>query len=248
MRRFAVGFVLAIVLGLGFVSLAQAQEPDIQIVELDCNSEPELVVIQNLGNTAQDLTGWQLQSDQGDETFDLLGVLQPGEVTSIELAQQSLFRDDDPSDFARIVDDTGAIVHQVNCGEEATPAPVPSPSPTPAATPEPSPEPSPNGMPDGGGPPPPSGDPSSLALLVPLLGGSVAAVGLTALAFSRLRAFGLALPGHAARAVPWQRAEGHRPDIREGPRGRTYPLASGLALTAIAVVMAVLLLSQLRRG
>lgn len=242
MRRSAVGFALAIVLALAFVSLAQAQGPDIQIVELDCNSEPELVVIQNLGNTAQDLTGWQLQSDQAGETFDLLGVLEPGEETSIALAQQSLFRDDDPSDFARIVDDTGDTVHQVNCGEEATPAP--SPSPTPAATAEATPGPSPDGIPDGGGPPPPTSQSSSLSLLVTLLGGSVAAVGLAALALSRLSAVGPALSGGAGRPVSGRRTGGLRSDARGG----TYPSASGLALAGIAAVVAAVLLSQLWRG
>lgn len=240
MRSFAVGFVLAMVGGLGFVSLAQAQEPDIQIVELDCNSEPELVVIQNLGDAAQDLTGWQLQSDESDETFDLLGVLEPGESTSIELAQQSLFRDDDASDFARIVDDTGATVHQVNCAEKATPVP------SPTATPEP--QTSPNGIPDGGGPPSPSGDPLSPALLILLLGGSVAAVGLATLTVPWLRPARLTPTGEAAQPVLQRGAGGQRSDTREEPRGRTSASASGLALAGIAAIVAVVLLSWFRGG
>ena len=199
MTRLALGLALvialpsalAIALGLATVSPAGAQGPDVQIDEdkLDCNGDPELVVIENLGDAAQTLTGWELQSDPPDsEIFDLtvLGGLAPGASVSIQSGPSTggvfkwglefIYRDDDPTDYARLVDDTGAIVHQVNCAE-ATPTPSPAPSP------EPSP---PNGVPNGGGAPPlPSG--ASSPAMVLLIGGSLAVVGLAIIALPQLR-------------------------------------------------------------
>src|SRR3972149_12044677 len=77
-RRSTLGFMLAIAVGLGFFSVARAQGPDVQIAQLDCNSEPEVVVIQNRGDAAQDTPGWKLESDPpGDEVFNLFGTLKP---------------------------------------------------------------------------------------------------------------------------------------------------------------------------
>ena len=46
--------------------------PDVQIAQLECTGDPELVVIENLGDSAQALDGWELQSDPPDsEVFDL---------------------------------------------------------------------------------------------------------------------------------------------------------------------------------
>ena len=149
--------VFAIALALAAVSHAGAQGPDVQIAQLSCSGDPELVVIENFGDTAQTLASWELQSDPPDsEVFDLtvLGGLAPGASISIQSGPSAggvfkwtlefIYRDDDPADYARIVDDTGAIVHQVNCAE-ATPTPSPTPSP----------EPSPAGeVPNGGGAPP----------------------------------------------------------------------------------------------
>jgi hypothetical protein len=125
---------------LATVSSAWAQGPDVQIVQLECTGDPELVLIRNLGDAAQTLTGWELQSDPPDtEVYDLsvLGSLAPGASVSIQSGPSAsgvfkwglefVFRDDDPTDYARIVDDTGAVVHQVNCGATSTPTPPPGP-------------------------------------------------------------------------------------------------------------------------
>ena len=127
---------LAIALALAAVSPAGAQGPDVQIAELSCSGDPERVVIENFGDTAQTLAGWELQSDPPDsQTFDLstLGTqLVPGASNSIQSGPSAggvfqwtlefIYRDDDPTDYARIVDDTGAIIHQVDCAE-GTPSP-----------------------------------------------------------------------------------------------------------------------------
>jgi len=152
--KLALGFalVIALALTLGLVSTARAQGPDIQIAQLECNGDPELVLIKNLGDAAQALTGWELQSDPPDsEVYDLavLGGLAPGAAVSIQSGPSAggvfkwglefIFRDDDPTDYVRSVDDTGAVVHEVNCGGEVAPetSPTPSPDPSPTPTPEP---------------------------------------------------------------------------------------------------------------
>src|SRR3972149_5325093 len=116
--------MLAIAVGLGFFSVARAQGPDVQIVRLDCNSKPEVVVIQNRGDVAQDLTGWKLESDPpGDEVFNLFGTLKPGESTSIALGQQSVYRSSGPSDYAHLSINPLGSAHQHACagGAAATP-------------------------------------------------------------------------------------------------------------------------------
>ena len=134
----ALGSALAIALALASVSPAGGQGPDVQIAQLDCISDPELVVIGNVGDMTQDFTGWELQSDPASsEVFDLslLNSLPPGASITIQSgpsasgvfkwSNESIFRDDDATDYVRLVDDTGAIVQQVNCAE-ATPTPLPT--------------------------------------------------------------------------------------------------------------------------
>src|SRR3989304_970010 len=106
--RLAIGSLLAVAFGIGFASLSSAQAPDIRIAELKCNGDPELVAIENAGDAAQQLAGWQLQSDPASEAFDLsvLGSLQPGASVFIQAGPsasgvfkwgtQFVFRDDDP--------------------------------------------------------------------------------------------------------------------------------------------------------
>ena len=184
MTKLAVGSILAAVLALAAVGAARGQGPDVQIVRLECIDDPdvggtdELVIIENRGDAPQTLAGWQLQSDPaGSEVFDLSvrASLLPGQPISVRSgpgasgvfiwSSEFIFRDDDPTDYARIVDDTGAIVHQVNCAAE----------PSPAAA-----------VPNGGGPPPPSSNALSPAMMV-LIGGFMAAAGLATIARPWLR-------------------------------------------------------------
>jgi len=248
--RLVAACALVVALGSALVSLAHAQEPALRIVELDCNGEPERVVIQNLGDAAQDITGWKLQSDQPqDETFDLFGILQPGESTSIELTLQSVFRDDDPSDYARIVDRMGAVVDQVNCnGATPTPTVVPSPAPTPTASPDIL---RVMDTPNGGGAPPPAGDVLSPALMM-LIGGLTAAAGLGTLTLPWLRPSPSrptrqpVKPAPTVQApVPWPQPRGEAQ--RDDP-ARLRRMASGFALAAIAATAASVLLLWRRPG
>src|SRR3972149_11552309 len=78
--RLAFGALVAITFGIGFASLSSALAPAVRIAELQCNGDPEVVAIENAGDAAQQLAGWQLQSDPAGEVFDLsvLGRLTPG--------------------------------------------------------------------------------------------------------------------------------------------------------------------------
>lgn len=236
MTKLAAGVVLAIALALAAVSFASAQGgPDIQIGELDCNSDPERVKIENLGDADQDFTGWQLQSDPvGSEVFDLSGglvadtsiTIQSGPSASgvFSWGTDEVFRDNDSTDYARIVDNTGAVVHQVNCAGGATPTPSPSPSPTP----------SPDGVPNGGGPPSAPGDALSSMMLV-LIGGSMAAVGVATLALPRLRL----RPSPVARS--------HVQRVGRDDSGRR-PLSTTFGLAIVALATVVFLLTRRHRG
>ena len=229
---------LAIALALAAVSPAGAQGPDVQIAQLSCSGDPELVVIENVGDTAQTLTGWELQSDPPDsQAFDLavLGGLAPGSSVSIQSGPSAggvfkwglefIYRDDDPTDYARIVDDTGAIVHQVNCAEATpTPSPTPSPEPSPAAE-----------VPNGGGAPPiTSGSPTPAMIL--LVGGSLAVAGLAMIALPRLRL----RPSLAVAASSPQR--GYRGG--SGTRRGRSSTAFGLTLVGLCAVAMLLILRR----
>ncbi len=243
-RRSALAGVLAFVVAFGFLTVASAQVPDVQIVQLDCNSEPEVVVIQNLGDATQDLTGWSLESDPpGEEVFDLFGTLKQGESTSIALGQQFVYRDDDPTDYARIVDETGAAVHQVNCagGAAATPTPAASPTPSPEASP-------PANVPNGGGPPPVDSDLTSVLMI--LVGGSMLAAGLVAFALPHMRLAPSPAAGHAAASGSWT-APVRNPGPQRSGRGRRRDggasLASRLGLIEAALTVAAVIVSSLGR-
>ncbi len=162
---------------------ALAAASDVRLAAVDCAGSPEVVEVKNFGNEGQDLTGWQLQSD-GDAAFDLTpaGTIPAGGSIFIESganaqatftwSQSQIFRDNDASDYARLVDNTGTTRGQTACGQAAvSPTPTPTPSPTPAA----------GGVPNGGGRPGPSDGLLSPAMFI-YAGGSIigAVVGLSA--------------------------------------------------------------------
>ena len=235
---------LAIALALAAVSPSGAQAADVQIESLECSGDPELVVIKNLGGANQDFTGWELQSDPPDsEVFDLgiVGglaadtsiIIQSGPSASGVFADprwqtgEFIFRDDDATDYARIVDNTGAIVQQVNCAEATpTPSPTSSPEPSPAAE-----------VPNGGGAPPlPSGSPSPTMIL--LVGGSLAVAGLAMIALPRLRL----RPALAVVASSPQR------DYRRGSGTRRGRSSSALGLTLVGLCAVAMFLILRRRA
>jgi hypothetical protein len=142
--------VLAAGMALALAAPAQAQAPNVQILALDCASNPEVVTIRNMAHIPQDVRGWTLQSDGGD-SFDLgsqvvsLAPVHEGGQISVYSSSQApatnpaqwqyrwttseVFRDGDGTDFVRIVDGTGGIIGQQNCLQESAPRePTPTPS------------------------------------------------------------------------------------------------------------------------
>jgi hypothetical protein len=186
--------------------------------------------------------------------FDLavLGGLARGVAVSIQSgpsaggvftwSPESIFRDDDPTDYARIVDDMGSVVHQVNCGGGV------APEPSPTASSEPSPV---ADVPNGGGAPPEL-DSVISPLFMLVVGGSMVAVGMATFALPALHSRLSPQVGHSrsptfpAKGGPYQprfRSNGHRL-AREG----FFNFGPGLALAGIAVTIAILLLNGGRRG
>ena len=242
--RLAVGSLLAIVFGIGFASLSSAVAPSVRIADLKCTGDPELVTIENAGDAAQQLAGWQLQSDPASEAFDLsvLGSLQAGASIFIQAGPSAsgvfkwgtafVFRDDDSTDYVRIVDNNGATVDQVNCSG-ATPA-----TPSPTAIP-------PDGVPNGGGAPPlPDGPLTPVTLIA--AGMALVAAGVAALAFPMLRARPVAVAAVAApspaRTAPTVAVVGR--DRRVGPVRRPSGV-SGTAAKAVVGFAALGLLPAL---
>ena len=89
LQRILAVLILAIfaTLCLAAISTVSAQQPDIQIEELQCNQDPEVVTITNRGSVAQDLTGWTLRSDPvASEIYELsaVGTLAPAVSVSIQ--------------------------------------------------------------------------------------------------------------------------------------------------------------------
>ncbi len=230
--------IVALIVALDAVSVSAAQG-QMQVAELQCTGDAELVVIENAGDAAEDLAGWRLTSDpEASETFELsvLGSVPPQAEVFIQSGPGAggafiwstdfIFRDDDPSDYVRLVDASGAVIQQVNCAE-ATPEPTPSPSPEPSPASE---------VPEGGGPPPVDGGTLSAMTLI-VVGGSAAAVGLATAALPFLR--------RAAAPVEDKRPAMRAP-VAADSGGGVARLGVGLAAMALVALVAFVLLGRRR--
>jgi hypothetical protein len=176
----------------------------VQITELDCDSDPEVIVISNKGTQPVEMTGWNLQSDPtARESLPLmsLGFLSPGESILVESGPASaaaftwsrdfVFRDNDATDFAQLASDAGDVLLKVMCGSvgQTTPPTAPTTAATStatAATTVATPTPSPtvlgsSQVPTGGGSPAPSVPFVPPAALI-AMGSALLASGLAAVA------------------------------------------------------------------
>ena len=160
---------------------ASAAVSDVRLASVNCATIPEIVEIKNFGDQEQDLTGWKLESD-GTDPFSLssAGTIPagasifvesgPGVQATFTWSQSQIFRDNDPTDYARLVDNTGVTKSQTACAQAtaaATAAPTVAPTAAPTSTPA-------GQVPNGGGPP---GTPDHLVspLTLIYLGGSAMA-------------------------------------------------------------------------
>jgi hypothetical protein len=139
------------------VNASPARASDVRIATLECGASPEVVEVSNTGADAQDLAGWKLVSDPiASESYDLsaLGTLPPGSSVFIQggpaatatftWSTSQLFRDDDPTDFARLVNAAGATASQKACPASQNASVAPTPTASAVAV---------GDVPDGGGPP-----------------------------------------------------------------------------------------------
>jgi hypothetical protein len=183
--------VLGVLAGLAWQATqpggAMAQGVDVEISELSCDSDPEMIVVTNKGATPLDMTGWNLQSDPtSSESLALqqFGSLPAGATVTVQAgpsatgsfvwARTEVFRNNDASDFAQLASDAGEVLLKVNCGA-AQPATA---SPTAAGA---------VSAPTSGGPPG-AATAISPALLIALGSWlSTAGLGTLALAFKGIR-------------------------------------------------------------
>ncbi len=145
--------LVAATVSLALVGAAVATA-DLSVTAIDCQGHPRKIAIVNGGDSAQDLTGWKLESDQPDEVFDLaqIGALGPGATVYVfnghgapeapELVGGSWIYPwnpgsfdfalwEDGQDFIQIVDAGGNVVSTKPCPvPPATPTPEPQPQPT----------------------------------------------------------------------------------------------------------------------
>lgn len=230
--------LLVALLALALVSQygpANAQETGVSISALDCAGDPEFVTIVNGGSDAVDLTEWVVVSDPlASESFALtdVGELAGGASVNIQSgpaaggalvwSTDEIFRDDDASDFARLLDATGATVNEVAC---AVPTPTPSPTTEPTM--------SADGIPNGGGPPAGDSGPLTPLLLAGagLFAGALALTSFTLAPQAALRGF---LLGSRRR----------REAIAERSAFAESPLSSGSrsSLLVIGLITALLML------
>lgn len=221
-------------------SAARAQQGDVGISSLDCGSDPETVTILNSGTEPVDLSGWSLQSDPAaSETFDLspIQTLAGGASVTVEAgpaasgafvwSQSELLRDDDYTDFARLVDADGATVSEEACGT----APDPSPTPAPAD------------MPNGGGPPAPTS--SGLATILVLAGAGLSTMALAIVTLAFVPA-GQVLSQVRARFLGSDRSDRDEPAMVPAVPHDSITATSIASIAAVAVLVMLLITFALR--
>ena len=216
--------VLAAATSLAILAPVAAAGADVRITALDCTSHPRRIRIENQGDAAQDLSGWQIQSDSvegapwglgpigsldaGKKAFVFQGHLSPAvnpDLGYYRWGTDEIFnlRSNDSSDFVRIVDAQGNTVSQRNC----------------------------EGLPPGAAPAPPSEfDPPPLVAATPTAAPAPAATAVRTAAPSRAAVGGSGLPAGGG-GLP---AGGGRP-----PANQSVPdaLAEGALLLAAGMLL-----------
>jgi len=150
-------------------AVAVAAAPDgahaaaaVHVKWMNCVLHPgqlDIVYIENTGDTAQDLTGWELWSDGENERMSLTpaGTIGPGQeifatagAHAVNLPDEDVFlwsnnemlRDSgDPPDYVRLLDSSGNQVSGMDCNHNPVAAPTAAPTAPPADTPSPTPSP-----------------------------------------------------------------------------------------------------------
>lgn len=200
-----VSAAIAVAAALVLFSRSSDAQVVVRISELNCDTNPETLTVANQGTTEVSMTGWNLQSDPTtQESLPLasFGVLAPGESLMVQAgpaasgpfvwSTQFLFRDGDPTDFARLASDDGStVLARVECpASQATTAATPAQTVAPAQTAAPAQTSAPGvnptvasaaAAPVGGGPPGAVAG-SIMPVLMMLFGSGLISAGLATLA------------------------------------------------------------------
>jgi len=254
----ALGLVALLIAGSGE---AGAQGVNVQFEELDCEANPEIIVVRNLGDQEVSMTGWNLQSDPiSRESLALasFGVLAAGQTITVRAgpaaeggfvwSRDFVFRDNDPTDFVQLASDAGDVLLKVNCGSlaQTTATPDTTPAPTPQATPAPTALAAAD-VPVGGGPPATAGGAISPAVMI-IAGSWLLAAGMATFAFTWLRRGGR--PEEPVPAEPPAPTEALTPNLPDEPvpAGGENPLRPYLSLAIIVLASLALLVFLLQFG
>jgi hypothetical protein len=105
---------------LAFLPTAQGAS-DVQVTAVDCLGHPRRIAIKNTGDTAQDLTGWKLLSDNPNEVFDLgvAGTVEPGVTFYVfnghlapPVPQQAGSQWIYPWNYTPVLDESAFVLHE----------------------------------------------------------------------------------------------------------------------------------------
>jgi hypothetical protein len=224
---------------------------NVQIEELDCESNPEVIVIRNLGDQEVAMTGWNLQSDPTNaESLPLsqFGSLSAGETVEIKAgpsaeaglvwSRQFVFRDNDPSDFAQLASDAGDVLLKVNCGSVQQPTATATAIPTalPAVN-----------VPVGGGAPVAGAAGISPAVMI-VAGSWLLAAGMATFAFPWRRSRGPGAPEETPPPEPAAAPLTQTVDRPDPPPSAADPLRTFLVLAVIVLALVALLAFLLQLG
>jgi hypothetical protein len=154
--RLLVAGLIAVGAAVGLSPGGAHAAADVHVKWMNCVLHPgllDIVYIENTGDTAQDLTGWELRSDGENERMSLTpaGTIAPGQeifatagIHAVNLPDEEVFlwsndemlRDSgDPPDYVRLLDAAGDQVSGMDCNHN--PLAAPTAAPTAPPTPDP---------------------------------------------------------------------------------------------------------------
>ena len=101
---------------------------DVLITSLDCKGKPEIMVVENAGTSARDMTGWKVEDRGSKNTFNFPAGFSLGAGASVELVSGASDDDTDETiywntgavwnndgDTASLIDSSGQLAFEMKC-------------------------------------------------------------------------------------------------------------------------------------
>jgi len=101
---------------------------DVLITSLDCKSKPEIMVVENAGTSAQDMTGWKVEDRGSKNTFNFPAGFSLGAGASVELVSgasgddtgETIYWNKGPvwnndGDTGSLIDSSGQLASEMKC-------------------------------------------------------------------------------------------------------------------------------------